>query len=155
MISLSACHPIFLRPALRFFSNNTNIRISVRISCMAHICNNCINNSSDFLNWCRCYCKIIQNLLHFYNMRRYWNNPVILSKTNLVLFKHKISDTDACSRNTNNVSTITGLVFISWKSSIVKTFSKDPKSKQYHCNFLWHFFQNGGAEYFSVWVSAF
>lgn len=66
---------------------------------------------------------------------------MILSKTNLVLFKHKISDTDACSqKNTNNVTIITCLVFISWKSSIVKTFSKDPKSKQGHCNFPWHFF---------------
>lgn len=68
LIGLSLCQAIFLMPALRFFSNNGNIRILVKISNMAHICNDCINNSSDFFNWCRsCYCKIFQNLLHFYN----------------------------------------------------------------------------------------
>lgn len=50
---------------------------------------------------------------------------MILSKTNLVLFKHKISDTDACSqKNTNNVSIITCLVFISWKIPLSWYFPK-------------------------------
>lgn len=145
-------------PALRFFSNNANIRISVRISCVVHICHKCINNSSDFFNWCRnCYCKIIQNLLHFYNtsedteiivwfyQRQIWSYSNIRFLIQMPVLRRILIMFQPSQPWFLSVERV----------PLSRRFPKTLNQNNAIAIFRDTFFRNGRAEYFSMWFFAF
>lgn len=157
-MSLSLCPAIFLMPALRFFSSNDNIRILVRISYMAHICNNCINNSSDFFNWWRsCYCKIIQNLLRFYNTSEdieiivwfYQRQISSYSNIRFLIWMPVLRRILIMSRSSR--ASFLSAEKVPLSRHFPKTLNQNKAVAIFHDTFL----KNGEAGSFSMWIFAF
>lgn len=119
--------PSILMPSLRFFSNNgKSWKGSDPWYTFATVL---LIIQQIFSTDRNCYCKIIHNLLHFYNMKE--DSEIIvrfLSKTDLALFRHRFLILMPVLWRILMFPHHM-LSFYQWESSVVKTFSKDTKIK--------------------------